>query len=183
MISEIKTTYQSLAKVYHLDLSSNDQDFIEIHNAYETLSDPTARAVYDMSLVSRRRTRTTLFGCLGRCPGFSRPINGKLTSVGRNFQFRVQHSCLGFISFLNRLSEFSLHTFHARYSPYLLTSLARTRYRRSYFNKTEAVKVLSMAKSIVLVTSIGGRTGNFLPFFVFLNYVIIQIIYHFLRLL
>ncbi|GAY36190.1 hypothetical protein CUMW_279520 [Citrus unshiu] len=66
MISEIKMAYQSLAKVYHPDLSSNDQDFIKIHYAYETLSDPTARAVYDMSLVSRMRTRTTSFGCSGR---------------------------------------------------------------------------------------------------------------------
>ena len=65
-ISEIKTTYRSLAKVYHPDLSGNSQDFIKIHNIYETLSDPTTRAVYDMSLVSRRRTRTASFGCLGR---------------------------------------------------------------------------------------------------------------------
>ncbi|GAY58005.1 hypothetical protein CUMW_183760 [Citrus unshiu] len=50
MISEIKTVYQSLAKVYHPDLSGNGRDFTEIHNAYETLSDPKARAVYDMSL-------------------------------------------------------------------------------------------------------------------------------------
>ncbi|ESR65962.1 hypothetical protein WN944_002345 [Citrus x changshan-huyou] len=65
-ISEIKTAYRSLAKVYHPDLSGNGRDFIEIHNAYETLSDPTARAVYDMSLVGRRRTtRTASFGCSG----------------------------------------------------------------------------------------------------------------------
>ncbi|KAL9440887.1 hypothetical protein AB3S75_019545 [Citrus x aurantiifolia] len=63
MISKIKTAYQSLAKVYHLDLSGNGRDFIEIHNTYEMLSDPTARVVYDMSLVSTRRTRTTSFGC------------------------------------------------------------------------------------------------------------------------
>ncbi|KAK9232958.1 hypothetical protein WN943_023207 [Citrus x changshan-huyou] len=40
--------------IYHPDLSSNDQDFIKIHNAYKTLSDPTARAVYDMSLEACR---------------------------------------------------------------------------------------------------------------------------------
>ncbi|KAL9411368.1 hypothetical protein AB3S75_045043 [Citrus x aurantiifolia] len=65
-ISEIKTVYRSLAKVYHPDLSGNSLDFIEIHNTYEMLSDPTTRAVYDMSLVSRRRTRSTSFGSLGR---------------------------------------------------------------------------------------------------------------------
>ncbi|KAL9447847.1 hypothetical protein AB3S75_015341 [Citrus x aurantiifolia] len=54
------------AKVYHLDLSGNGRDFTEIHNTYEALSDPKAKAVYDMSLVSRRRTRTTSFGCSGR---------------------------------------------------------------------------------------------------------------------
>ncbi|KAA8523508.1 hypothetical protein F0562_009931 [Nyssa sinensis] len=50
---EIKTAYRSLAKQYHPDAShseSDGRDFIEIHNAYATLSDPAARAVYDMSL-------------------------------------------------------------------------------------------------------------------------------------
>ncbi|KAL9459931.1 hypothetical protein AB3S75_003185 [Citrus x aurantiifolia] len=65
-ILEIKTAYRSLAKVYHPDLSGNSRDFIEIHNTYEMLLDPTAKAVYDMSLVSRRRARTASFGCLGR---------------------------------------------------------------------------------------------------------------------
>ncbi|KAJ8765026.1 hypothetical protein K2173_010500 [Erythroxylum novogranatense] len=47
---EIKTAYRTLAKLYHPDaLKSDGQDFIEIHNAYETLSDPAARALYDMS--------------------------------------------------------------------------------------------------------------------------------------
>ncbi|KDO47055.1 hypothetical protein CISIN_1g040219mg, partial [Citrus sinensis] len=50
MISEIKTVYRSLVKVYHPDLSGNGRDFTKIHNAYETLSDPKARVVYDMSL-------------------------------------------------------------------------------------------------------------------------------------
>uniref|UniRef100_A0A5B6YRV5 J domain-containing protein n=1 Tax=Davidia involucrata TaxID=16924 RepID=A0A5B6YRV5_DAVIN len=50
---EIKTAYRSLAKLYHPDAShseSDGRDFINIHNAYATLSDPAARAVYDMSL-------------------------------------------------------------------------------------------------------------------------------------
>ncbi|KAK9193296.1 hypothetical protein WN944_003993 [Citrus x changshan-huyou] len=64
------------------------------------------------------------------------------------------------IPFPNSLPEFSSHAFHARSSPSSLTSLPRTRYRRSCVSKTEAVKVLSMAKSTVLVTGAGGRTGQ-----------------------
>ena len=68
LLKEIKTTYQSLAKMYHpdamiqqhhqdedkpeiqLDSESDDRDFIEIHNTYATLSDPVACALYDLSL-------------------------------------------------------------------------------------------------------------------------------------
>ncbi|KAK1551094.1 hypothetical protein Q3G72_030177 [Acer saccharum] len=60
-MTEIKTAYRSLAKVYHPDLSvasSNGRDFIEIHNAYETLSDLAARAVYDLSLEFRHVNET-----------------------------------------------------------------------------------------------------------------------------
>ena len=32
------------------DFKSDGRDFIEIHNTYATLSDPAARAVYDLSL-------------------------------------------------------------------------------------------------------------------------------------
>ncbi|XP_028771492.1 chaperone protein dnaJ 11, chloroplastic-like [Neltuma alba] len=61
---EIKSAYRSLAKIYHPDSVlhrseyDDDQDFIEIHNAYATLSDPSARAIYDLSLMAvhgRRR--------------------------------------------------------------------------------------------------------------------------------
>lgn len=68
-MTEIKTAYRSLAKVHHPDLSGNGRDFIEIHNAYETLSDPAARAVYDMSLFASRRRRSTTsvsYGYSGR---------------------------------------------------------------------------------------------------------------------
>ncbi|KAG7957999.1 hypothetical protein I3843_11G203600 [Carya illinoinensis] len=51
---EIKTAYRSLAKMYHPDAiqepDSDGRDFIEIHNAYATLSDPSSRALYDLSL-------------------------------------------------------------------------------------------------------------------------------------
>ncbi|KAG5546775.1 hypothetical protein RHGRI_018820 [Rhododendron griersonianum] len=59
-VTEIKTAYRSLAKLYHPDAvvsesAPDGRDFIEIHNAYATLSDPTARAMYDLSLGSGRR--------------------------------------------------------------------------------------------------------------------------------
>ncbi|KAI3688457.1 hypothetical protein L2E82_46051 [Cichorium intybus] len=50
--TEIKTAYRSLAKRYHPDASDSKQnddcDFIDIRNAYTTLSDPTTRALYDL---------------------------------------------------------------------------------------------------------------------------------------
>ncbi|XP_022857604.1 chaperone protein dnaJ 11, chloroplastic-like [Olea europaea var. sylvestris] len=60
---EIKVAYRTLAKLYHPDAASHltkssststgdggGIDFIEIHKAYATLSDPDARAVYDSML-------------------------------------------------------------------------------------------------------------------------------------
>ncbi|CAN6696468.1 unnamed protein product [Malus baccata var. baccata] len=55
--TEIKSAYRSLAKQYHPDASrseSDGRDFIQIHNAYATLSDPAAREVYDTSLGAAR---------------------------------------------------------------------------------------------------------------------------------
>ncbi|EPS66636.1 hypothetical protein M569_08141, partial [Genlisea aurea] len=60
--TEIKTAYRTLAKLYHPDAKSRfldsslamsadaGGDFIEIHEAYATLSDPDARALYDCKL-------------------------------------------------------------------------------------------------------------------------------------
>ncbi|KAH7843574.1 hypothetical protein Vadar_018314 [Vaccinium darrowii] len=46
--NEIEAAYRSLAKKHHPD----SRGFIEIHDAYTTLSDPTARALYNLSLKS-----------------------------------------------------------------------------------------------------------------------------------
>ncbi|KAF8031762.1 hypothetical protein BT93_D0854 [Corymbia citriodora subsp. variegata] len=66
---EIKAAYRALAKAYHPDAAreADGRDFIEIHSAYETLSDPAARAVYDLSLGSSRRRRPRA-GRVGFCP-------------------------------------------------------------------------------------------------------------------
>ncbi|KAF7108094.1 hypothetical protein CFC21_108631 [Triticum aestivum] len=51
---EIRTAYRSMAKRLHPDVAScghgGPEAFLEIRRAYETLSDPAARARYDCSL-------------------------------------------------------------------------------------------------------------------------------------
>ncbi|KAI4975460.1 hypothetical protein ZWY2020_049067 [Hordeum vulgare] len=53
---EIRTAYRSMAKRLHPDVAScghgygGPEAFLEIRRAYETLSDPAARARYDSSL-------------------------------------------------------------------------------------------------------------------------------------
>ncbi|KAI8004878.1 hypothetical protein LOK49_LG08G00264 [Camellia lanceoleosa] len=59
---EIKTAYRGLARVLHPDVASNGQkdtsaeEFMRIHTAYSTLSDPQKRADYDRSLLRWRRS-------------------------------------------------------------------------------------------------------------------------------
>ncbi|XP_004244015.1 chaperone protein dnaJ 11, chloroplastic-like [Solanum lycopersicum] len=68
---EIKAAYRNLAKLYHPDSaslpeeSSDGRNFIEIHDAYVTLSDPSARALYDLKLSVGSRRR-----------GFARSVDG-----------------------------------------------------------------------------------------------------------
>ncbi|XP_047158848.1 chaperone protein dnaJ 11, chloroplastic [Vigna umbellata] len=62
--TEIKSAYRSLAKLYHPDAvvrhatedvragEAADGNFIQIRSAYETLSDPSARATYDRTLTA-----------------------------------------------------------------------------------------------------------------------------------
>ncbi|KAL9671220.1 hypothetical protein QQ045_008786 [Rhodiola kirilowii] len=50
---DIKKAYRNLAKLYHPDSLSDQADsrnFMAIRDAYATLSDPTARALYDLSI-------------------------------------------------------------------------------------------------------------------------------------
>ncbi|XP_040378184.1 chaperone protein dnaJ 11, chloroplastic [Oryza brachyantha] len=70
---EIKDAYRRLARAVHPDVSSHpasasSDDFIRVHAAYSTLSDPDKRADYDRRLLlaaGRRRAPV-----LGRSPTF-----------------------------------------------------------------------------------------------------------------
>ncbi|KAJ4963305.1 hypothetical protein NE237_023244 [Protea cynaroides] len=58
---EIKAAYRRLARVYHPDAVATDRkgtsanEFMKIHAAYSTLSDPQKRADYDRDLFGRQR--------------------------------------------------------------------------------------------------------------------------------
>nr|XP_043608262.1 chaperone protein dnaJ 11, chloroplastic-like [Erigeron canadensis] len=54
---EIKAAYRKLARVLHPDVGNNDSsadEFMKVHSAYATLSDPGKRADYDQSLFGRQ---------------------------------------------------------------------------------------------------------------------------------
>ncbi|KAJ9542368.1 hypothetical protein OSB04_028874 [Centaurea solstitialis] len=54
---EVKAAYRRLARVLHPDVGSCDSsadEFMKVHSAYATLTDPEKRADYDRSLVQRR---------------------------------------------------------------------------------------------------------------------------------
>ncbi|XP_022741424.1 chaperone protein dnaJ 11, chloroplastic-like [Durio zibethinus] len=62
---EIKAAYRRLARVCHPDVAAIDRkdssadEFMKIHAAYSTLSDPEKRAVYDSKLIWRRQRPLT----------------------------------------------------------------------------------------------------------------------------
>lgn len=78
---EIKSAYRRLARIFHPDVAAADQksssadDFMRIHAAYDTLSDPGKRSSYDRQLlVLRRRTglySTTSSPIVSRFYGYS----------------------------------------------------------------------------------------------------------------
>ncbi|KAI3518069.1 hypothetical protein L1887_06442 [Cichorium endivia] len=56
-IGEVKAAYRRLARVLHPDVGSSDSsadEFMKVHSAYSTLSDPAKRVDYDRSLVQMR---------------------------------------------------------------------------------------------------------------------------------
>ncbi|KAL5974328.1 hypothetical protein ACLOJK_030992 [Asimina triloba] len=57
--TEIKTAYRTLAKRFHPDAGSDGRDFMEIKEAYDTLSDPAARVAYDRSRAGGARLAGT----------------------------------------------------------------------------------------------------------------------------
>ncbi|KAK7309361.1 hypothetical protein RJT34_06019 [Clitoria ternatea] len=62
---EIKAAYRRLARLCHPDVAAIDRknssadEFMKIHAAYSTLSDPDKRASYDRSLFRRQRPLST----------------------------------------------------------------------------------------------------------------------------
>ncbi|KAI3699367.1 hypothetical protein L2E82_43627 [Cichorium intybus] len=57
--SEIKTAYRRLARTSHPDVKdSSGEEFMKIHAAYSTLSNPGKRADYDRRLFRTQRSRS-----------------------------------------------------------------------------------------------------------------------------
>ncbi|XP_050230333.1 chaperone protein dnaJ 11, chloroplastic [Mercurialis annua] len=63
---EIKSAYRRLARTLHPDVATLDRkdtsadEFMKIHSAYSTLSDPDKRALYDRKLVTRNNRPLTV---------------------------------------------------------------------------------------------------------------------------
>ncbi|KAL4578961.1 hypothetical protein LXL04_015096 [Taraxacum kok-saghyz] len=56
-IGDVKAAYRRLARVLHPDVGSRHSsadEFMKVHSAYTTLSDPAKRAEYDRSMVLMR---------------------------------------------------------------------------------------------------------------------------------
>ncbi|CAH8389231.1 unnamed protein product [Eruca vesicaria subsp. sativa] len=73
---EIKSAYRRLARICHPDVAGNGRsadEFVKIHAAYCTLSDPEKRAVYDRRML--RRSGTLSVG-----------VSGYGSYVGRNWE-------------------------------------------------------------------------------------------------
>ena len=68
-LASIRSAYRRMVRCYHPDLrpQGNSQQFLDVQQAYETLSDPALRAVYDRSLNRQIPVRIT------RTPGKGRP--------------------------------------------------------------------------------------------------------------
>ncbi|XAR57982.1 hypothetical protein NMG60_11026305 [Bertholletia excelsa] len=71
-VPEIKAAYRKLARICHPDVAAIDgrkessaDEFMRIHVAYSTLSDPEKRADYDRKLFLRHRPATVRSGLAG----------------------------------------------------------------------------------------------------------------------
>ncbi len=49
---EIKSAYRLLAKKYHPDTGGDNEKFLALQHAWETLNDPQKKAIYDQSLIN-----------------------------------------------------------------------------------------------------------------------------------
>ena len=57
---KIKSAYRRAAKRYHPDISpKNEEKFKEVQEAYETLSDPEKKAVYDQKVLEKPNSNMT----------------------------------------------------------------------------------------------------------------------------
>ena len=56
--SEIKSAYRLLAKKYHPDTGGNNEKFLAIQLAWETLSDPQKKIMYDKNLLFQENTES-----------------------------------------------------------------------------------------------------------------------------
>ena len=50
--TEIKAAYRLLAKKYHPDTGGDNEKFLALQNAWETLNDPQKKAIYDQSIIN-----------------------------------------------------------------------------------------------------------------------------------
>ncbi|KAM0047113.1 putative DnaJ domain, Chaperone J-domain superfamily [Helianthus debilis subsp. tardiflorus] len=71
---EIKAAYRRLARVLHPDVGNCDSsadEFMKVHSAYATLSDPGKRADYDRSLFVRQKMSVRSSSLSSSPAGFS----------------------------------------------------------------------------------------------------------------
>ncbi|KAL8150672.1 LOW QUALITY PROTEIN: hypothetical protein V2J09_020480 [Rumex salicifolius] len=179
---DIKTAYRRLAKKYHPDAVASNltdleisegSDFIQIHNAYETLSDPNSRAIYDRSIslvgrrmVARSAASTTPFSCYssssssssssGRRPGFYPTRRWETDQCWYFHQTRFQHK-------IQIPSDFQSVSFPST-NHYLLTSTVNFPSRFKSRNPTSGFRCRSaVAPSEVSLYDVLGVRRNASP--------------------
>ncbi|XP_057496631.1 chaperone protein dnaJ 20, chloroplastic-like [Actinidia eriantha] len=95
-MDEIKTAYRAMALKYHPDVcdplmkEESARMFVEVHEAYKTLSDPVARAEYDLRLSLGDFSHNHKVGS-GDDPFARRRWEGQITELRRRSSFRGEH--------------------------------------------------------------------------------------------